>query len=340
ASQPVGSLGSNLSELTLPAGSLATRYDWYVTADQSTGTTTQEPTGGAAAPYSLFVADTIEQEIDNIEGSVADWAVDTGAGLTSGAWEQATPIGTTQGGNPIAPSLDGTQGSQNTMAWVTQNGNPGGSAGAADIDGGHNRLLSPVFDMAGTDGTVSFKVWYVNTETILAEQDELLIEITNNNGATWIPLTTVSGNNPEWVAMTFQISDFTIGTNQMRVRFTANDNPNNSLVEAGVDNWIVSRFLCDVPTITFSRGDVNADSNFDVSDPVALLDYVFSGGTTPSCLDAADANDDGGVNIADAVMLLESLFGASGTQPAAPFPACGEDPTDDSVGCDSFPACP
>ena len=57
----------------------------------------------------------------------------------------------------------------------------------------------------------------------------------------------------------------------------------------------------------------------------------------PLCLDAADANDDGAVNIADAVSILGHLFGGEEPLPD-PFLACGPDPTDDSLTCDTFPA--
>jgi len=56
------------------------------------------------------------------------------------------------------------------------------------------------------------------------------------------------------------------------------------------------------------------------------LDYLFVGGATPGCLDAADANDDGKVDISDPLRILFSLFGQSersrppGPPRAAPTP--------------------
>jgi hypothetical protein len=53
-------------------------------------------------------------------------------------------------------------------------------------------------------------------------------------------------------------------------------------------------------------------------------------------MDSADANDEGDVDLADAVYLLSYLF-AHGPLPPPPFLACGEDPTDDSLDCETAP---
>lgn len=87
----------------------------------------------------------------------------------------------------------------------------------------------------------------------------------------------------------------------------------------------------------FVRGDCNGDQAVGISDPVALLGYLFSGGEI-GCESACDANDDGAVQLTDAIVILDSLFGGTGALPA-PYPSCGVDPTVDSLGCDSTP-CP
>lgn len=84
----------------------------------------------------------------------------------------------------------------------------------------------------------------------------------------------------------------------------------------------------------FIRGDVNADGNVDIGDPVAVLGYLFGGSPAPPCLDAGDVNDDGTVNVADAVYDLTYLF-SMGAAPLPPFPTPGPDPTLDAVGCDT-----
>ncbi|MGE3166838.1 MAG: DUF6531 domain-containing protein [Planctomycetota bacterium] len=83
---------------------------------------------------------------------------------------------------------------------------------------------------------------------------------------------------------------------------------------------------------TFSRGDCNVDSSFDIADSIFVLGYLFATGTSPACQDACDANDDGGIDIGDAIFMLSTLF-AAGTPPPAPYPGCGVDPTMDGLSC-------
>ncbi len=53
---------------------------------------------------------------------------------------------------------------------------------------------------------------------------------------------------------------------------------------------------------------------------------------------AMDGNDDGAVDIGDAIGILAYLF-AGGTPPAAPYPGCGTDPTEDTLTCESLASC-
>jgi hypothetical protein len=80
------------------------------------------------------------------------------------------------------------------------------------------------------------------------------------------------------------------------------------------------------------RGDVNNDSRVNMADSITIQAFLFQGGAAPTCMDAADANDDGYVDNTDSIYLMTYLF-MGGPRPAAPFPACGADPTHDSLTC-------
>ncbi len=82
----------------------------------------------------------------------------------------------------------------------------------------------------------------------------------------------------------------------------------------------------------FFRGDANMDRSVDVSDAVFALGWLFLGEEQPSCLDAVDANDDGSVDVADPIAILQSLF-TRGTTLPPPSGTPGEDPTPDGLGC-------
>ena len=93
---------------------------------------------------------------------------------------------------------------------------------------------------------------------------------------------------------------------------------------------------CD--TAPFIRGDADADGAINLVDAIAILGYLFSGGTIP-CNDAADIDDDGALDLVDPIRLLGYLFN-NAPAPPSPFPDCGIDLTADALECDSFGACP
>ena len=91
---------------------------------------------------------------------------------------------------------------------------------------------------------------------------------------------------------------------------------------------------------SFVRTDCNDDSMVDIADPIYLLDFLFVADppTILGCRDACDANDDGQIDIADPIMILNELFGEA--PPLPPFPDCGVDPSDDTLGCGAHMSCP
>ena len=89
----------------------------------------------------------------------------------------------------------------------------------------------------------------------------------------------------------------------------------------------------------FRRGDTNDSGDFNLTDGVFLLNFLFLGGPEPSCMDAADANDDGALNITTGVFIFNWLF-LGGPSPTAPgTEACGMDPTPDDFGCAGYSNC-
>ena len=58
----------------------------------------------------------------------------------------------------------------------------------------------------------------------------------------------------------------------------------------------------------FTRGDVNADDNVNISDVTALIDYILSHDATGINLSAADCNMDENVNISDVTALIDFIL--------------------------------
>ena len=114
-----------------------------------------DPADAPATTYSTIAAfGTIVVFEDKIEGDVSGWTITSDPSLTTGEWEQADPIFTLSGAQLAAPDDDADDGPGNVMAFVTENGVPGGAAGTADVDGGPTDLISPPIDLTETDANV------------------------------------------------------------------------------------------------------------------------------------------------------------------------------------------
>ncbi len=87
----------------------------------------------------------------------------------------------------------------------------------------------------------------------------------------------------------------------------------------------------------FLRGDANSDGDLDLSDSIKTIFYLFLGGGA-SCLDALDSNDSGELDLSDILYSLSYLY-LRGPEPPPPGMSCGEDPTQDSLGCESYSPC-
>ena len=86
-------------------------------------------------------------------------------------------------------------------------------------------------------------------------------------------------------------------------------------------------------------GDVTADGEVDLSDPLAALFFTTLGRDEPPCLKAADINNDGvAADISDAIHALSFLFLGTVTIDS-PFPGCGLEPVESGLSCNSFPPC-
>ena len=80
------------------------------------------------------------------------------------------------------------------------------------------------------------------------------------------------------------------------------------------------------------------DDSRDISDASHFLNTAFGGGAPYVCDDACDAEDNRAHPLQDAFAILDAVF--QGVPLPAPYPACGLDPTNDSLTCDQQLVCP
>jgi len=168
------------------------------------------------------------------------WALGVaGDTATSGMWERVDPLGTIYNSQQVQPEDDHTT-DPGHMCFVTANGTVGGTAGEADVDGGTTTLLTPVFNVEGASSvTLTYWRWYTNDLGNNPGQDYWTVEVTAD-GSTWAQLEYTAGSNNIWLERSFDVGSFVPLTGTVQFRFIADDQSPGSLVEAAVDDIMVS----------------------------------------------------------------------------------------------------
>lgn len=93
----------------------------------------------------------------------------------------------------------------------------------------------------------------------------------------------------------------------------------------------------------FRRGDADSNGAVNITDGIFILNFLFLGGPSPTCREAANADNDQAVSITDGIYILNFLFlGGPGPLPPGST-TCGPDPDPAGgaldLGCASYPAC-
>ena len=233
----------------IPAQLPGTLVEYYLSASDVAANTATSPDDAPAALHA-FRTGVEAVLVDDMETDQGWTAGVPGDDATTGLWLRADPVGT-----EYQPEDDHTP-DPGTLCYVTGNSFPGDSAGAQDVDGGATTLLSPVFDLSGaTWAEVSYWRYYVVETTY---DDVFTVDISNDGGASWTDLETVDATTP-WYRARFELDGGALPlTDQMQLRFIAEDTGGGSLVEALID---------DVAIFT-TRGDVVPA---DAPAPVASL---------------------------------------------------------------------
>lgn len=281
-------LGGDLYSAEFPALPCGEIVSYYFEVGSSSGATVREPLNAPGETFTALVASTFDASFEDDFEAPGSWSVGAPSDdAETGVWERVIPNGTS-----AAPDEDFTP-VNGLVCYVTGDAGPGGGLGDNDVDGGTTTLTSPVMDATG-DGVafIEYARWYSNDRGAAPNQDEMLIEISNDDGGAWTTLETVDENAGTWVFQRFRIDEFLMPTSQMRVRFIASDLDDPSVVEAGVDDVRVRLAEC----VFACPGDLNGSGSVDSTDVAVLLAAWGSGDV--------DLNGDGATDSTDVAVLL------------------------------------
>ena len=212
-------------------------------------------------------------------------------------------------------------------------GRVSGHPNDADPESEHHPIRRWVVDR---DASVTV-VWHLHHENVACGGNGVGGQLYHNDEL--VDEASVAGPDDVGVTRSVELSIQEGDTIDLLLNPTGPDGVNDDGCD-GSENWFLVRSS---EGSGFNRGDSAADGDptpVGLNDGVFTLNYLFTGGPTPTCMDAADANDDGEVEITDAIFTLNFLF-LGGTAPPAPdaFNPCGPDPTDDDLGCESYDNC-
>lgn len=223
-------LGDSLYWAELPPAVCTAAPEFYVSA---TGVASGASTQPAEAPREVLRALVGAHEpvfVDDFE-QPRGWTT-THTNIFVGRWDRGLPFGDGTAGDPLtAWGGDG-------RCYLT------GRQAGFDVDGGPTRLLSPILDLSdGLEFEVSFVRWFTNSDF---DADALVVEISNDAGASWTAVEEVTrgGSGGGWVRRSFRVNEFLAPTSQVQLRFSVSDVPDDSITEAGLDEFSVTRIAC------------------------------------------------------------------------------------------------
>lgn len=229
--QKLAPLGANQFRGTLPGGSCGQTVSFYLSARSTEGSEVTLPAGAPTELFEAAVGEYVDRFADDFEND-QNWQATFDGLQTSGQWVRETPLATTaQPGADV--SVEGTK------CFVT--GNCLGGVNTCDVDLGPVYLTSPTLDLTGGNVLIEYARWFYS----VAPDDTLTVEVSNDNGQSWVTLEAVGpGAAGGWVSVSYRLDDVLEPTAQVRVRFVVADAANNSTTEAAIDEFRVQQFDC------------------------------------------------------------------------------------------------
>jgi len=325
---------SGLVRGQIPGQADGTRVQYWITASDVIGNASSAPAGAPWPTYNFMVSAVnifADDDCEEDSGWTVDLAGDDTA--TGGVWVHGDPVESEYNGNTVQTGDDHTA-APGVNCWFTGQHQSGQSAGYNDVDGGQTTLTSPIYNVAGSGSVeVSYWRWYTNNLGYSPDEDYWVVQVSNDGGANWVNVESTTASNNAWQQVSFFANDYFDTPDQLRLRFRASDYNGGSLVEAAIDDIVISSStaVADVaaPVITVTEpegGSIGNGQNLNVawnaSDDVGVVharvwlsldggssfDQLIAEGALDGAVDWT-VNVPGGVDAYDARVRVEVLDG-------------------------------
>lgn len=265
--------GDDTYTATIPGASCGEIIEYYSSANGSIAGPKFSPPSGSGAPTQTEIGEIKVALTDSFE-SDNGWTVSGDA--ADGGWSRGTPVNCSSRGAPDNDS-DGSG-----QCWITDNDDA--NSCNSDVDDGTTILTSPIYDISD-GGEFSFDYWYSDIPTGEVNGDQWAVEGSDDGGSTWVLLRSSTSVSSTWRSDSILVGTEIDASNQMRFRFLVDDIGTQNVIEAGLDNIRITRFVCE--DLAQCAADLNGDDVLDFFDISAFLNAFGSGSLS------ADFNDDG-----------------------------------------------
>ena len=267
--QPMTSQGGGSYSGQIPPPSCGDQAEFYFSYQEGSCGLLTSPNDAPASFYSAAVGTASVAFADDFQADLG-WNT-TVQGASTGQWQRGVPVNDPNWTYDPQSDSDGSG-----SCYLTQN-----QVGNTDVDGGSVSLISPVIDITGVGTFVSYDYYlYLTQEDGV---DRLLVEARNGNGP-WaqVALHTTSGGT-SWRTHVVAQGDFSSAgiaiSNDVQMRFTANDSDPQSINESGLDAFFVGKIDCgdSVGTNYCASGSAGAVISATGSNSIAANDLVLQG---------------------------------------------------------------
>ncbi len=222
--QPIA--GATSSSLSIPSFTESDAGSYAVSVSNACGSMTSAPAELPSCAVLYF------DDFETDQG----WTVVNDPAMTRGQWLRSEPIATSDGFFSVQPGFDNPLGA-GTKCFVT--GPFGGSASANDVDGGPTTMYSPIIDLSGQEQVrLRYSYWYYRNDG--ENFDSLNVALSYNGGLDWVDIHQHYESAGEWRIKDIDIDAIVPPTNNMQFRFTIKDSNGDSILEALIDDFLLS----------------------------------------------------------------------------------------------------